>query len=139
MATVTKNLKEGASAPLTHIGGHKMVAENLLDFSATGFNVAGSDVVQALIIPAGAIVTSVTCEVRTAEGGVATINIGDTADVDGWDAAVDANAAAGLIVGDGAYAGGKRYASESTIDVIPSADLDAAVIYISAEYYIAEL
>ena len=69
MATVTKNLKEGASAPLTHIGGHKMVAENLLDFSATGFNVAGSDVVQALIIPAGAIVTSVTCEVRTAEGG----------------------------------------------------------------------
>ena len=139
MATVTQNLKEGAAAPLVHIGGHKIVAENLLDFSATGFNVASADVVQALIIPAGAIVTAVTVEVRTAEGGVATINVGDADNVDGWDAAVDANAAAGLIIGDGAYAVGKRYASEDTIDVIPSADLDTAVIYIAAEYYIAEL
>ncbi len=140
MARITKFLKGAASAPLVHIGGHKIVAENVLDFSADGFNVAAADEVEALILPAGAVVTAVLVETLTAEGGVATVDVGNVADPNGWVAAADANAAANVIKGAGAYAAnGLRVSLSETLDIIPSADLDTAVLYISAEYYINEL
>lgn len=136
MATVTAFLTGQAINSHAQLGGVTHTAENVLDFSST--NAATSDVVQALKIPAGALVKNVWCECITAEGATATVNIGDGSDVDGWDATVNANSAAGIINGDGAFAGGKRYASADTIDVIPTADLDTAKLLIVAEFVILE-
>jgi len=140
MATITKHLKGAANAPLAHIGGHKMVSENVLDFSLDGLDVAASDVVQALIMPDNAIVTSVLVEVLTVEGGVATLDIGNDSDDDGYLSAVDANALGGIIKASGALVTqGTRYNNLTTINIVPSADLDTAKVMVSAEYYIQEL
>jgi hypothetical protein len=140
MATITKHLKGAASAPLVHIGGHKIVAENILDFSLDGFNVAAADVVKAIILPDNAILTDVRVETLTVEGGVAVYDVGSLADPNGWVAAADANALGGLIKGGGALAAnGLRYNANATLDLIPSADLDTARILVIAEYYIQEL
>ena len=136
MATVSTFLTGQALSTGAQIGGLSHHAENVLDFSAT--NVSNADVVQALKIPAGALVKSVWCECLTAEGATATANIGDATDPDGWDATINLNSAAGVILGDGAYAGGKRYASADTLDVVPTADLDTAKMRIVAEYVILE-
>lgn len=117
------------------IGGQKVMAEAKIDFSE--LNVSAADVVQALKIPAGALVTDVWLEVLTAEGGAGNVDVGDASNVDGWDVDVDINAAA-LTRGDGAYAGGKRYAAADTIDLIPSVDLDTAVVLVVAEYNVLE-
>jgi hypothetical protein len=139
MATVTDFIRGVANQPLKHLGGHKIVQENVLDFSE--FNVSAADIVQALPIQQNAILTHVRVEVITAEGGVVTLDIGDTDTDDGWDAAVDGNAAAGIIGGNGVFAAnGKRYSAEGrTIDIVPSADLDTAVVYIAAEYWCREV
>lgn len=138
MATVSTFLVGSASAPTKLLGGYSTWAENVLDFSETG--VSSGDVVQAIKIPSGAQVIRVITECLTAEGGVATANIGDGADVDGYDAAVDMNATAGLILGNGAYlGGGKRYSADDTLDFIPSADLDTCKVRIMAEMIFPEL
>lgn len=142
MATITKFLKGAMTRPVKHIGSHLMQAENVLDFGEAGFDdVVASDVVQAIILPEQAVVTKVTLEVTTAEGSAVTASIGDTDDVDGWAAAFDLNVASALTVGAGAFAtNGKRYNSaDRTIDIVPSADLDACKVWIAAEYYVREL
>ena len=138
MAEIATFLRGPANQALKHIGGHKIVAENVLDFSE--INVASADVVNALKIPAGAVVTHVRIRTLTAEGGVATVDVGDAVDPNGWVAAANANAEAGILIGAGALAvNGKQYDVEDTLDLIPSADLDTAVIHVSAEYFCAEL
>ena len=90
MATITKFLKGAMTRPVKHIGSHLMQAENVLDFGAEGFkDVVASDVVKAIILPEQAVVTKLTLEVTTAEGSVVTCSVGDTDDVDGWEAAFD--------------------------------------------------
>lgn len=133
MATITEFV-DGVQAR-EHIGGHLVVAENKLDFSA--LNVSAADVVQAVKIPAGALVMDVWLKVTTAEGGAGNTDVGDADNVDGWDVDVDINAAA-LTLGDGAYAGGKYYAAEDTIDLIPSVDLDTAVVTVVVAYAVLE-
>ena len=134
MSTITSFLT--GQQELKRLGGEILVAENALDFSAT--NVAGSDVVQAVKIPAGAIVLDVWLRVGTVEDSTATLDIGDATDPNGWDAAVDAEALA-LTIGDGAYAGGKYYSAADTIDIVPSAGLDTAVVQVFAKYFITEV
>ena len=138
MATIATFLRGAANQALKHIGGHKVVAENILDFADV--NVASADVVQVLKIPVGAVVTAVRTRVLTAEGGVVTFDVGDAVDPNGWVAAANGNAAANVIIGGGALAAsGWQYDVADTLDLIPSADLDTAKIHISAEYYCAEL
>ena len=138
MAEISTFIRGAANQPLKHLGGHKMVAENILDFSE--INVASGDVVNAIKLPAGAVVTEVRIEVDTAEGGAVTLDVGDAVDPNGWVAAANGNSAAGVLIGAGAFAtNGKRYAVEDTIDLIPSADLDTAVVHISVEFYCREL
>jgi len=142
MATITKFLKGAMTRPVQHIGAHLMQAENVLDFGAEGFSdIVSADVVKAIILPEQAVVTKITLEVTTAEGSVVTCSVGDTDDVDGWAAAFDLNVAGALTVGAGALAtDGKRYNdADRTIDIIPSADLDACKVWIAAEYYVREL
>lgn len=134
MATVTTFVDGKQEVKLE--GGMKVVSETQLDFSAT--NVSAADVVQAIKIPAGAIVTDVWLRVETAEGSAGNTDVGDDANVDGWDVDVDINAT-GLTIGDGAYVGGKYYATANTIDLIPSIDLDTAVVQVFAEYFVNEV
>ena len=56
------------------LGAKMGIIENQMDFSAT--NVAASDVVEALSIPAGTLVTYVGIEVTTVEGGTLTFVVG---------------------------------------------------------------
>lgn len=138
MAIISYFLKGPATQNLKLLGGHKGVAENFLKFADN--NVSASDVVEAIQIPKNAIVTHVRIEVITAEGGVVTLDVGDAVDPNGWVAAADGNAAAGVIVGAGALAtNGKRYTDVDTIDIIPSADLDTVEIYIQAEFVCVDI
>ena len=113
----------------TRLGGEPYYIENYLDFSAV--NVTAADVVEALKIDANCLVENVRINVLTAEGGAGNIDVGDGATVDGWDVDVDINAVA-LTKGDGDSADGKIYTAADTIDVIPSIDLDTAIVHISA-------
>lgn len=115
-----------------------VVLRNTIDFMATPRLAAA--VVPVLSIPAGTLVERVGYTLITAEGGTAGGTIGDGADVDGFIATLNFNAAAGTkaisalalaeaapntIVG---YSGGKFYAAADTIDFIPGNDLDRAVV-----------
>jgi hypothetical protein len=129
------------SAPtMQRLGGEMVLVTKELDFSVT--NAAIADVVEAISIPAGAFVTGVWTYINTAEGGVATADVGDGADANGWDAVVNLNATAGTVArtlqGTDAYAVGKYYSSEDTIDIVPTAALDACVVTVIALYAVIE-
>ena len=107
--------------------------ENTLVFSNT--SAISGDVVQALDIPAGAFVTHVGVNVKTAEAG--TISVGDGDNAEGWDTSVDVSAT-GNVVGDGAYSAGKLYIAEDTIDFTLGADFDSAIVNVFALYSLVE-
>jgi hypothetical protein len=124
------------------LGGDVVSVENKIDFSAT--NASGSDVVQVLKIPAGALVKNVWVTVLTPEGGTSTATVGDGAGADSWDASTNLNATANTVTaglpGTDAYAtAGKYYAAADTIDLTLSAnDVDTAILNVSAEYVVKE-
>lgn len=123
-------------AEVVRLGNEVIVVENELDFSVTTGPAA--DTIQALKIPAKAFVTDVWLEVVTAEGSAGNTDVGDGDTVDGWDVDVNINSAA-IVKGDGAFVGGKYYATADTIDLTPSIELDTAVIRIFAKYHIVEV
>lgn len=131
MATV--NGTKGGTAGLPAYASNKVVVvENSYDFATN--NATAADVIQLINVPANTLVLSVLSECVTAEGGVMTYQVGDGTDPNGWDDAVNGNSAAGVIVGDGAYvaAAGKIYTAADTLDIVPSADSDAAEIRVIA-------
>ena len=138
MATVTTFVTGQPTIDQDHIRLQKV--DNYLDFSAN--NATATDIVQALNIPANAVVVDVKLRVVTAEGGTATVDIGDTVDPNGYDDSVNINATAGTITasikGTDAYAVGRYYSTAGTIDLIIDNNLDTAVLYISAEYFITD-
>lgn len=139
MATVTTFLARQSENQ--NVLGKMHYAYNTLDFSVT--NVAASDVVQALKIPALAFVTNVFVVVRTAEGGTCTAAVGDADSSNGWDASTDFNAAAnvetaGLAATDSFATAGKFYASADTIDFTMDHAADAAKITIGAVYFMVD-
>lgn len=82
------------------------------------------------------LVTRVTAVLLTAEGGAATVDIGDEADPDGWVDGGNANGTAGAVIakaGTEAYAGGKVYAAGTPLRLTAVAALDAAKIMIVVE------
>ena len=102
------------------------------DFSVT--NVSAADIVKLFTVKAGLLVHNVFSKVVTAEGATATGNLGDTSADNGFNDAIDMNAAAGTyeqgLVGTDAYVigSGKLYSAAETIDLVPDHDLDTAVI-----------
>ena len=107
---------------------------------ADEYNLIAGNTYQVLSIPERCFVRRVTVISIVAEGGSATIKVGDGEDDDGWDTDVDVHTASawGLItVGDGAYAtaNGKVYWAADTIDIIPSDNLSAAGFWVIAEYF----
>ena len=116
--------------------GYAGYIKNTLSFATT--NVDASDVVQALKVGVGMLVTDVWVKVDTAEGGTSTNDIGDGTDPNGFDDAVNFNAAAGTVTksleATDAYGVGRYYGAADTIDIVPDNDLDTAVVTIVAAY-----
>lgn len=126
---------------LAHAGRRgSFIREVTIDFAKN--NAEASDVVQAIPVKAGERVDHVVVEVLTAEGGVATANVGDGSDADGYLAAVNLNAVGltdmALTLTDGTpntvagYTNGKLYAADDTIDLVPGANVDNAVVRVMA-------
>jgi len=147
MATVT-TFVDGTQTT-NHIGTKMVYAENKLDFSAT--NVSSADVVQALKIPKGAIPLMVDVKMVTAEGATATATVGDGTDPNGYDNDINLNTTGRVCFptrGTDAYANAtsdaepglirEPYSADDTIDIVPGADLDTAVLVISCVYAISD-
>ena len=134
MATITTFIS--VTQEHLDLSGRAIGMCNTLNFDTT--NVAASDVVQAIKIPANALVTRVSVIVRTAEGGTCTATVGDGTDADGWDVSSNFNAAANTVtvstVGTDALAVGKFYASADTIDFTMSNAAATGKVTIVAEY-----
>lgn len=143
MATTDKTANQ--SAKPTAGKRHAFVMENTIDCAAS--NLAQDDVAQLIDVKAGWLVERVLAEVETAEGGVATFDVGDASDVDGFLDGVDANATgmsvSTLTLTEGApntvtgYSAGKLYTADDTIDLLALAAMDAAKITVRA--YIVDL
>ena len=138
MATITSFIS--GQQEHADLGGRVVRAENKLNFATT--NVAGADVVQALKIPANALVDKVWTVITTAEGATATGTVGDGTTANGWDASININATAGTVLcsleATDTYGKGKLYSTADTIDIVPADALDAAVVHIIAQYTILE-
>ena len=128
------------SSPLENIKGVVQNVTNLIDFAKA--NVAASDTVNLLHIPAGAIVTKVNLITVTAAGATCTMGIGDGSTATLFDAAVDLNTTATMTGSDTAtetalYAtGGKYYATAGYIVGTMAHTNAVASFYISADYII---
>lgn len=122
------------------LGTNKVKAEAVIDF--TKQNVSAADVVPVLRIPKGAFVSTVGVIVNTKEGATCTATVGDGDAAAGWDASTNLNANAGTLTvpvqGTDAYAYGKIYLADDTIDLTMGHDTDAAKITVFAEYSIIE-
>jgi hypothetical protein len=133
MATVTTFITGQQEHEI--LKGYKGVIHNTLNFATT--NASAADVIQALKVGAGMLVTSVRTKITTAEGGTATCDVGDGDDPNGYNDAADLNAAAGVIEKNleaDAYGVGKYYSADDTIDLTLDHDLDACVVEVIAEY-----
>ena len=123
------------------LGNRMMKAQNKVDFSAHPCTAAGG-VVEVLSIPAGAYVERVILRVDTAEGGTATGDLGDGTDPNGYDDAMNLNAAANTcyssVAGTDALAEGKYYSAADTIDLSLDHDLDAGIYTVAAIYFMLE-
>ena len=136
MATITKHTFD--QTEVSNLQSGKTVVQNTIDFSATGDNVSAADVVQAIKIPSGALVTKVYVKVDTAEGATCTATVGDGTTADGWDASTNLNATADTVTtsleATDTYVGGKYYSADDTIDLTMGHDTDAAIVTVLAEY-----
>ena len=121
MATINGLGGHSAAVPFKTRGA-AFVLENEVDLDA--LNVSDGDVVQALPAGDGMRVLMVETEIVTPSDAAtsATMDIGDGADADGYDAGVNLKASAGTITctdltSDAYGASGKRYTSNDTIDL----------------------
>lgn len=105
-------------------------------------NLASGDTAKVLSIPADTFVWRVLAEVETAEGGAATVDIGDGDDPDGFHDGLNVNSEAktmstlslteadpNTVTG---YSNGNFYSVADTIDILANAALDKAVIKLKA-------
>lgn len=135
MATTITSFVSGLQTPAL-LGNEVVKVENVIDLSVT--NSASGDTVQCLNVPAGAFVTRVGVLVITVEDSTLTCTVGDDADPNGWDAAVNLESlgmtANDLDSGTDAYGEGRYYSSADTIDVVMSANAgDTAKFMVWAE------
>jgi hypothetical protein len=155
MPTYTDSLgfDKGTAAAYLDKGKYSLTKlEVALDFAAiTAARAAAGataltagDALEVIRIPAGTQVVAVGLSVTTAEGGTLTVDVGDGDDPDGWLDGVNANTAAGyssstVTISEGtpntispAFAFGKYYGAEDTIDVKTVNAADTAVMTVWA-------
>ena len=119
------------------LGGEPILIHKTLDFNAT--NASANDVIEALKILSGTFVHSVHTRVSTVESDTMTLDAGDGDDPNGYDDAVDGNSApsngacSGIsTIGTDAYAVGKKYTADDTIDIVLDNDADAMILEVYA-------
>ena len=135
MATIT-TFVTGAPEHQVLIG-YQAYAIATLNFATTP--VASGDVVQAVKIGNGCLVTNVRTVVGTAEGSTCTATVGDGSGADSWDASVNLNATAGTATagasGTDAYVTtGKYYSADDTIDLTMGNAAAAGSFTVIVEY-----
>lgn len=144
--TVTSGVPDTTAIPLGS-STKAYVIKKTFDFTASAL--VENDVVQLIPIPDNTLVKQVTVEMITpAVGTTLTVDVGDGAGVDSWDANIDGKAAADTLthsaIGTDAYAvaasRGKFYSTADTIDMVwdVATDITAGpkfTIYVSCEDY----
>lgn len=98
---------------------------------------ANTDIVQALDVPKGFLMLGTVVKIVTAALAGNSVDVGDGAGADSWDANIDLTAAAGTVysstAGTDAYATTmKLYTADDTIDLTVNADIDNVVLDVFA-------
>ena len=134
---MAQDFTKGGGVEMAWRGPRGLSTQQLtIDFSKTP--ATSAEVLALFNVAKNTYVFKVFALCTTVEGGAANLDIGDGADVDGFlvDFNVNSLGAATntLALTEGTpntvtgYSNGKFYAAADTIDAIPSADLDAAVV-----------
>jgi len=116
MATFDKTGKGGTTGHPAN-GRTPYLVENTIDMSASGFQPAANDIVQALDIPAESIVMNAGIEVLTASPSGVTLDMGDGDTVDIYVDGLDSTSTGYSAVHQDVLSTGKIYASADTIDI----------------------
>jgi hypothetical protein len=112
------------------LGGYKGVVVRYFDCSVTANNLTGSDIYQVIKVDNGMMPTQFRVYVVTAEGDATTLDIGDGSSTARYETDADLNATGHTATLDATT----MYTAADTIDLIPSADCDAAKFYVVMEY-----
>jgi len=114
-----------------------------IDFSKTP--ASSAEVLSIFQVPKNTLVSRIAAICHRAEGGAAVVDVGDGSDTDGFLVDFNVNSVASslstLALTEGTpntitgYSGGKYYTAADTIDVIPSADLDYAIVSFVVELH----
>lgn len=99
-------------------------------FDCSANNMTAADVYQIWKVGNGILPIGFHVYVVTAEGGAATLDIGDGSDTTRYETDADLNATGHTSTLDATV----MYTSADTIDIIPSATLDAAKFYVTMRY-----
>ena len=116
MATFDKTGKGGTTGHPAN-GRTPYLVENTIDMSASGFQPAANDIVQALDIPAESIVMNAGIEVLTASPSSVTLDMGDGDTADIYVDNLDSTSTGYSAVHQDVLSTGKIYASADTIDI----------------------
>lgn len=138
---MAQDFTQGGNAHIPYDAGRAIgIINRIVDFSKTPATAA--EVLAVLKVPANCLVSKVVVQVLRAEGSAGNIDTGDGSDPDGYlvDTSINALAAVATVLTpvEGApntflgYTNGKFYTAADTIDIIPSIDLDFAIVSISA-------
>lgn len=131
----------GTQTPFSHVGARaQFMLENRIDFRAQ--NVGSTETVDVFNVHPGWFVQGLCVEVETAEGGTATVDVGDSVDPDGFLGGTNINAlgfnvttlvlAAGTPNTVSGYTGGRLYTAADTIELLANNALDGAVVVVRA-------
>jgi len=112
-----------------------------ITFSAVDTPLAATDRAKIFNVPAGMVLEHISAKIITAEGAVATAEIGDGTNADAYLDSVDLNAAAGTLIKNGGGAGaadeigiGTISAEDGAIYLDPGAALDTCVVHFVAVF-----
>ena len=132
MATYTQFKKTSVQK----LGTEVVKAEVEIDFSAQ--NVVVSDIVEALVLPAGAVIISALAHVKTAEGGAATVDVGISGgSATALDSNLDANSAGIQAMATQNYINDSG--DEETVIVTADGTIATAVVQLILIYAVSEL
>lgn len=125
MPTIDLRVGDGDAAPFTN--NTPFVVSATWDASVAP--AAALDVVQLLDIPAGTFVEGLRITVETAEGAVATAEIGDVATDDQYATAYNLNALSDVVT---AATVRKLYSTAGVVQLVPSAACDNVKVTVTA-------
>lgn len=112
-----------------------LVYTNSIRVDGATTNIASAEVVELFKIPKGAIITFLSINVVTVEGGTSTITVGDAVDPDRYRTSTNLNASAAYLGTNTGYV----YPADDTVDATFSANaVDAAIFDVSFSYIMNE-